>query len=106
MKKFKNTFFYVGVISVFSALMYWTMHIGKRLEGGRDILIPASGKTQWMEFRGSLVNNLTHPLAILLVQIVAIILAARLFGWICKKIGQPTVIGEIVAGILLGPSFL
>ncbi|MBC7890309.1 MAG: cation:proton antiporter [Ferruginibacter sp.] len=106
MKKFKNTFFYVGVISVFSALIYWTMQLGKGLEAGRNIVIPDSGKTQWMEFAGSLKNNLEHPLAILLVQILTIILAARLLGWVCKKIGQPTVIGEIAAGILLGPSFV
>ncbi|MEJ7588077.1 MAG: cation:proton antiporter [Ferruginibacter sp.] len=106
MRKFKNSFFYIGVISVFSALMYWTVQLGKELEAGRNIVVPASGKSQWQEFIASLKNNLTHPLAILLVQIVAIILAARLFGWICKKIRQPTVIGEIVAGILLGPSFL
>jgi len=52
----------------------------------------------------SLVKNLGHPLALLLAQIVIIILVARLFGWICAKIGQPSVIGEILAGIVLGPS--
>lgn len=31
--------------------------------------------------------------------------AARLFSWIVKKIGQPGVVGEIAAGLLLGPSF-
>jgi len=35
-----------------------------------------------------------------------IILVARLFGWFFKKIGQPSVIGEIIAGIALGPSLL
>lgn len=106
MKKFKNSFFYVGVISVFSVLMYWTIQVGKKLETGRNIVIPSSGKNQWMEFMDSLQNNLEHPLAILLVQIVTIILAARMLGWVCKKIGQPTVIGEIAAGIILGPSFV
>lgn len=47
-----------------------------------------------------------HPLAILLAQIVTIIITSRVFGWICKKIGQPTVIGEIIAGIALGPSLV
>ncbi len=85
--------------------MYWIMNLGGGLEQGRDIVIPSSGKSQWMEFLHSLSSNLRHPLAILLLQIITIILAARLLGWICKKIGQPTVIGEIAAGILLGPSF-
>ncbi len=106
MKKFKNSFFYIGVISFFSALMYFTVQWGKALEPGRNIVIPSSGKSQWMEFTSAIKNNLEHPLALLLVQIVTIILAARLLGWVCKKIGQPSVIGEIAAGILLGPSFL
>src|SRR5690606_19821615 len=35
-----------------------------------------------------------------------IILVARFFGILFRKIGQPSVIGEIVAGIVLGPSLL
>ena len=56
------------------------------------------------EFIASIKHNIFHPLAILLAQIVTIILVARFFGWICRKIGQPTVIGEMLAGIALGPS--
>ncbi|RQP20038.1 MAG: cation/H(+) antiporter [Parapedobacter sp.] len=37
---------------------------------------------------------------------IAIILVARVFGVLFRKIGQPSVIGEIVAGIVLGPSVL
>ncbi|MDR7131315.1 Kef-type K+ transport system membrane component KefB [Algoriphagus sp. 4150] len=106
MSKFKNSFFYVGVIGGFTALMYWIVLLGAKLEQGRDIIIPNTGRTQWQEFIDSLAHNLGHPLAILLAQIVTIILVARFFGWICKKIGQPTVIGEIIAGIVLGPSFI
>jgi Kef-type K+ transport system membrane component KefB len=39
-------------------------------------------------------------------QIITIIVVARFFGWMFRKIGQPTVIGEIIAGIVLGPSLL
>src|SRR5690606_6373697 len=69
-------------------------------------IIPASDKSQWAEFLDSLTHNLQHPLALLLAQIVTIILVARLFGWICTKIGQPTVVGEMIAGIVLGPSLI
>ena len=48
----------------------------------------------------------SHPLALLLFQIITIVLVARIFGWIFRKIGQPSVVGEIVAGIVLGPSLL
>src|SRR5918993_2604936 len=105
MKRVKDSVFYIFIISASVFLMYWLMSRGSMLEIGRDIVIPVSGKSQWSEFLNSLSGNLRHPLAILLLQIITIILAARLLGWVCKKIGQPTVIGEIAAGILLGPSF-
>src|SRR6266566_1199721 len=41
-----------------------------------------------------------------LIQLIVIILAARLFGSLFRKIGQPSVIGEIAAGLILGPSLL
>lgn len=106
MKNFKNGFFYVGVIGVFSILMYWTVLHGTDLEKDRNIIIPQTGKSQWQEFITALTHNLQHPLAILLAQIITIIIVARLLGWVCKKIGQPSVIGEIIAGILLGPSLI
>jgi Kef-type K+ transport system membrane component KefB len=105
-KKFKNSFFYVGVIAVFSALIYWALKNGKALEADQNIVSHTSGKGQWGDFTDSLFHNLTHPLALLLVQIITIILVARCFGWICRKIGQPTVIGEMIAGIVLGPSLV
>jgi Kef-type K+ transport system membrane component KefB len=105
MQKFKSSIFYVGIIGGFTAIMYWIVLVGEDLEQGRNIIIPNTGKTQWQEFVDSLIHNFEHPLAILLAQIITIILVARFFGWICQKIGQPTVIGEIIAGIALGPSF-
>lgn len=106
MRRFKNSFFYISIIGVFSSLMYWIVLLGAKLEQNRNIVIPNSEKSQWQEFLDSLIHNLEHPLAILLAQIITIIFTARLFGWICKKIGQPTVIGEIIAGIVLGPSLI
>lgn len=51
-------------------------------------------------------GNLRQPLSILLLQLVVIIVAARVVGKLFRKLGQPFVMGEIVAGILLGPSLL
>jgi len=48
----------------------------------------------------------TSPLSILLLQIIVIIVAARSCAAIFRRIGQPPVMGEIVAGLLLGPSVL
>lgn len=43
---------------------------------------------------------------LLIAQIAAILIVARLVGWLFGKLHQPRVIGEMVAGILLGPSLL
>lgn len=46
------------------------------------------------------------PTVTLILQIAVIIVAARAVGLLFRLINQPQVIGEIVAGILLGPSLL
>jgi Kef-type K+ transport system membrane component KefB len=43
------------------------------------------------------------PTALLLAQLIVILLTARLFGWVLRYFGQPSVIGEMVAGLVLGP---
>lgn len=45
-------------------------------------------------------------IALLLLQIIVILLAARLIGYLFRLIHQPQVMGEMIAGILLGPSLL
>jgi Kef-type K+ transport system membrane component KefB len=42
----------------------------------------------------------------LVLQIAVILVAARVVGFLFQKINQPQVMGEMVAGILLGPSLL
>ncbi|MEK6300790.1 MAG: cation:proton antiporter [Acidobacteriota bacterium] len=43
---------------------------------------------------------------LLILQIGTILLVARLVGWLFGKLRQPRVVGEMLAGILLGPSLL
>jgi Kef-type K+ transport system membrane component KefB len=45
-----------------------------------------------------------QDIQLLLVDLAIIILLARLLGAAARRIGQPPVLGEIVAGILLGPT--
>jgi Kef-type K+ transport system membrane component KefB len=40
------------------------------------------------------------------VQVVVVLAACRAVGWLGKRVGQPQVVGEMVAGLLLGPSLL
>jgi Kef-type K+ transport system membrane component KefB/nucleotide-binding universal stress UspA family protein len=43
---------------------------------------------------------------LLILQVAVILVAARVVGMVFRRIGQPQVVGEMVAGILLGPSLL
>jgi Kef-type K+ transport system membrane component KefB len=52
----------------------------------------------------ALQQNATEPLSRLLMQFLVIVAATRLTGGLFQKFGQPAVVGEMVAGILLGPS--
>ncbi|QEC76709.1 cation:proton antiporter domain-containing protein [Mucilaginibacter ginsenosidivorax] len=107
MKKFRNIFFYIILIGGFSFLIYLALTAGSELEKGRNIVkLAASSKSALHQFTDGLIKNLTGPLATLLAQIAIIIIAGNLAGWVCKKMGQPRVIGEIFAGIALGPSLV
>ena len=57
-------------------------------------------------FKLSILNNVAEPASMLLLQIISILIVSRIFGFLFAKMGQPTVIGEILAGIVLGPSLL
>ena len=48
----------------------------------------------------------SSPILILFVQIGLILASSRILGWLFARLRQPLVMGEMVAGILLGPSFL
>jgi Kef-type K+ transport system membrane component KefB/nucleotide-binding universal stress UspA family protein len=47
-----------------------------------------------------------HQLLLFWLQLLALLLAARGLGGLMRSLGQPAVIGEIAAGVLLGPSVL
>jgi Kef-type K+ transport system membrane component KefB len=45
-----------------------------------------------------------HEVLVFLVQLALLVGVARFFGWVMKSIGQPAVVGEILAGVALGPT--
>lgn len=45
-------------------------------------------------------------LGLLLAQLIVVLLAARITGRLVRYLGQPAVIGEMIAGLALGPSLL
>src|SRR4051812_45460073 len=50
--------------------------------------------------------RLDELIAILLVQIGLVLGLSRLLGALCSRFHQPQVVGEMAAGIMLGPSLL
>jgi Kef-type K+ transport system membrane component KefB len=47
-----------------------------------------------------------HALLLVLLQLGLLLAVARLLGEVARKVGLPTVVGELLAGIVLGPSLL
>lgn len=53
-----------------------------------------------------ILSGIHNDILKLLIQISVLLIAARTFGEIVQRLGQPSVLGEILAGIVLGPSLL
>src|SRR5690349_8878811 len=119
----RNLIFYTVVIAVFGSLIWLVFNQGTNLSeiqsptttaantnGAPSVENPDLATTApagvVAAFLLSLFANLGHPLSLLLIQIVVIVLLSRFLASLVSKIGQPMVIGEIIAGILLGPSVL
>ncbi|MDR1981482.1 MAG: cation:proton antiporter [Tannerellaceae bacterium] len=106
----KSVTFYLMMIFVFGSLMYFVVKKGESQQPNEVIPslygTPGTLGEGFAVFRQLFLHHIESPLAILLLQIIVILLVCRLFGWLFMKIGQPMVVGEIIAGIVLGPSIL
>jgi Kef-type K+ transport system membrane component KefB len=106
-RNYRYILYYLLTIGGFLLLIYYVVIKGETLmAGGESPAMSFSLKTGLDNFRESVNQNVSNPLPLLLLQIVIIITFARAFGYLCTKIGQPSVIGEVIAGIVLGPSLL
>lgn len=45
-----------------------------------------------------------HELLVFWVQLLVLLSFAHAFGWLMRKVGLPSVIGQLLAGLVLGPS--
>src|SRR5690554_2772913 len=100
--------FYLLMVSLFAILTFMLFNGAEKFDKfstGTESMeqIPAG---YFDSFIHSISHNIAEPTAILLVQIISILLVSRILGFLFIKIGQSTVIAEILAGILLGPSLL
>jgi len=109
MKLGKNLLFYVTAIAILGLFGYFISMAGASLrpiaavETATRSLASNHG---WQGLFSTLFQNAQHPIAISILQILIILLVARIFGLCFGWIGQPSVIGEIAAGIFLGPSLI
>lgn len=83
-----------AAIVMTAAAFFVTVQFGERLVAP-DAARPAVA-------RGESGSALLH----VLVTLAAVIAVGRALGWLLRFVGQPPVMGEVVAGILLGPSLL
>ncbi len=89
---------YAVMLALGVALFFLVRHLGT----GLTAAAPQSASKFSTSNEQSPPNVLEH----VLLGLFAVILAARLAGALCKRIHQPPVIGEVLAGIMLGPSLL
>src|ERR1700754_641333 len=86
--------FFVGAV----ALILWLGSSFSPASGSPTEVHSSLTAAPWQNFRA--------PVSILLMQIVVALAVAGLFSRLFRRIGQPPVMGEMIAGIVLGPSVL
>ena len=105
----KNLAFYIIMLVLFGSLMYLVVQKGESHQSTEATALydaPANLGEGFGVFSQLLVQQIQSPFSILLLQIIVILACCRLVGWIFAYFKQPTVLGEILAGIILGPSIL
>lgn len=105
--------YYLVTIIVAAIAIPGLLHLGASLpapvvvEGGTAAAAPppASASASALdEMVKGLATNFEHPLGHLFLQLIVIIAASQMMGRLFTRMGQPAVVGEMTAGILLGPS--
>lgn len=102
----RNLYFYsVLILIAFAAV--WLILNSFISESGTDVVTTISqtssdGFTALKHFA----EKLSKAPGILIMQLAVIMLVARVMAYLFQTMGQPMVIGEIVAGLILGPSVL
>ncbi len=104
-KRTGHILLYICSLTALLAIIWLVLKTGKSLEPavatGNN---PSAGHST--QLLSPIIEAFSHPLAIFILQIMLIIAASQVCSFLIRKIGQPTVMGEIIAGILLGPSLM
>jgi Kef-type K+ transport system membrane component KefB len=115
------TVIYVLILTIVTAAIFAVIHAGADLpapapiNGPAGVVTPAAAaahpaaavaisQSAGEAMVANLKENFKHPLSQLFLQLVVIIAISRIVGKLFTFMGQPSVVGEMAAGILLGPS--
>ena len=85
----KNYVIYVLMLLLFGGLIYVAIEEGDRFSHyavNAQNMVQGNPFTMFLQF---IQDNLHHPLTTLLIQIIAVLLMVRLFGYLFSLIGQP-----------------
>ena len=88
---------YIFLIAVAVGGLFWIFQKGKTL---------AVADPSFTSMLGSAAHDQINSLLQVLLALAVVIIMAQVMGALFQLLGQPLVIGEVVGGILLGPSFL
>lgn len=94
---------YLLSIVAFAAALWGVLKAGQRMFGAAA---GAGAPTAPFDPIDSLVHAFHDPVGRLLLQLLVIVGVARGMALLFRKLGQPAVIGEMFAGLMLGPSIL
>ena len=102
----KTYLIYLLLLLLFVAAVALILVVGAAYGPAAQIKTDGNGSASAASLTASLWQNFRSPLSVLLIQIVVILAAAAVVSRLFRRIGQPPVMGEMLAGIILGPSVL
>lgn len=111
----RTSILYFIIITCVIAPIFWVLQVGEKLPAPAAMAnaapvaakvaeVAAAEATAVGAMLAGMSENFNTPLSQLFLQLVVIIAISRLAGKAFTYFGQPAVVGEMAAGILLGPS--
>jgi K+:H+ antiporter len=103
---------YLVIVSIVGCAIFFILHVGNQLPQPVPSVPAHTASPPTRPIDSSLVNSVksslsqngSSPLSHLFLQLFVIIAACGVVGWLFTRCGQPAVVREMMAGILLGPS--
>ena len=111
----ETAWLYVAVVTIVGAGILFSLYAGAHLAppttASRHIAVAQEGVHRADAIRSpsptilaALAHNASTGLSRLILQLAIILSVSSAMGWAFMRLGQPAVLGEMTAGILLGPS--